>query len=710
MYPADGSYTSNSLPDVNSLNFIVTDLGAAGQSIICLEEDGEVLGGFALTGCKGYPEPLPYTSGSYLLYPRYLNTDLETEKHLLDPSKSGSELTERDYLLGADIQILRSTSRPGLFEITHPLQFTQNDFFLHLLRLLFGGGGEPSYLARGVQGRHRVPLPVGSLMPYFYGDFDRGYVIVPGLYPRPLYTREIPPGQPTGDRTYSDLSKFLDDVRMLLRTYLTLNEKDLADVLKKLTADPEFKRLLGYGVDLSNRRYGMRFENFYHPLVCALRVALDSGGVDRLMRRDVQLQQTAFEFATTFQPTGVVVGPYPVEDIDFTRAGAYSSYNWELFFHLPYEIASRLSNDQQFAAARDWLHYIFNPVGVIDPAASGPPAAAPAKYWITKPFFQRTPADYAVEVIDAISNRIALDPEALHIDDLVFAVDQWRDKPFSPFVVARSRTVAFQLATVKAYVQNLVDWADSEFLKLTHESVTTATELYLMAEKLLGVKPQVVPPEFEAPTETYNQLEASVDIFGNALVDVENLIPGWEPVAGQLDPWMPAPISATSLYFCIPQNEDLLALWDLLADRLFKIRHCQNIDGVETLLALFAPPIDPGALVRALASGGSLSSVLAGLGAPPPYYRFMVMTQGATELVGEVASLGNQMLSALEKRDGEALAQLRTTQEQTVLRCDQPLARGVAGSFPPIQLRLDQRCGAARAVHGSGRRRVEDGL
>ena len=48
------------------------------------------------------------------------------------------------------------------------------------------------------------------------------------------------------------------------------------------------------------------------------------------------------------------------------------------------------------------------------------------------------------------------------------------------------------------------------------------------------------------------------------------------------------------LYFCIPPNDKLLAYWDQIEDRLFKIRHCMNIEGVVRQLPLFQPPIDPG--------------------------------------------------------------------------------------------------------------------
>jgi hypothetical protein len=129
----------------------------------------------------------------------------------------------------------------------------------------------------------------------------------------------------------------------------------------------------------------------------------------------------------------------------------------------------------------------------------------------------------------------------------------------------------------------------------------------------------------------------------------------------------PPPITLSTLYFCIPQNDKMLEYWDRIEDRLFNIRHCRNIDGVERSLALFAPPIDPGALVRAAAAGLDISAVLAGLNAPTPFYRFNVLSQKATELVQEIRTLGGSLLSALEKKDGEALALLRSELEIKVL-------------------------------------------
>ena len=65
------------------------------------------------------------------------------------------------------------------------------------------------------------------------------------------------------------------------------------------------------------------------------------------------------------------------------------------------------------------------------------------------------------------------------------------------------------------------------------------------------------------------------------------------------------------LYFCIPPNDKLLGYWDTVDDRLFKIRHCMNIEGVVRQLPLFEPPIDPALLVQAAAAGVDLGSALA---------------------------------------------------------------------------------------------------
>src|SRR5207342_531276 len=88
-------------------------------------------------------------------------------------------------------------------------------------------------------------------------------------------------------------------------------------------------------------------------------------------------------FYKEYKPTADVHWSYPVEDVDFRQEGAYSIYNWELFFHAPLLIADRLSRDQRFQDAQAWFHLIFDPT-----AASDLPS--PERYWKTLPFFENS--------------------------------------------------------------------------------------------------------------------------------------------------------------------------------------------------------------------------------------------------------------------------------------------------------------------------------
>ena len=54
---------------------------------------------------------------------------------------------------------------------------------------------------------------------------------------------------------------------------------------------------------------------------------------------------------------------YPVDEVEFQPGGAYETYNWELFFHIPLLIATRLKANQRFEEAQRWFHFIFDPTG-----------------------------------------------------------------------------------------------------------------------------------------------------------------------------------------------------------------------------------------------------------------------------------------------------------------------------------------------------------
>lgn len=409
-----------------------------------------------------------------------------------------------------------------------------------------------------------------------------------------------------------------------------------------------------------------RFFAHYHPFVEVFIKELNIWGIRGLLNRHIQVDPATtpgspalFDFASYQPNTSIVTGPGP-EGVDFSYAGGYSPYNWELFFHAPFFIANRLSANQRFEEALQWFHYIFDPTST-DTAT--PNSDTPQqKFWITKPFYETTKADYYKQKIENIMLAIAKGDAELRAQ-----VEEWRNNPFNPHLIARIRTVAYQKNVLIKYVQTLIAWGDQLFRQATIETVNEATQLYILAASILGPRPKSVPKAVPNPTKTYYQLQKEVvDAFGNVLKEVENLLPP-VPASGGVDDDVAELPHLEVLYFCIPNNEKLLTLWDTVADRLFKIRHCMNIEGAVLLMPLFEPPIDPALLVMAAAAGLDTGAVLNEINAPLPLYRFNVAIQRAVELCGDVKSLGAAMLTALEKRDAEAFALLRSSHELSML-------------------------------------------
>jgi hypothetical protein len=352
--------------------------------------------------------------------------------------------------------------------------------------------------------------------------------------------------------------------------------------------------------------------------------------------------------------------PYPVNNLDFSIGGAYSMYNWELFFHAPLLIAVHLSQNQRFQDAQNWFHYIFNPT-------DNSPGPAPQRFWKVAPF-QYTDVESIEQILVNLAQR--QDPQLYN--DTIAGITTWRKNPFEPWAVAKFRPTAYMLKTVMAYLDNLIAWGDSLFQQYTIETINEATQLYVMAANILGPKPQAVPKKGSVKPLTYNDLrKATLDAFGNALVEMEADLPfDITPPSGQgadLNGAQILPSIGQTLYFCIPRNDQLLGYWDTVADRLFKIHNSLNLQGVFQRLPLYDPPIDPALLVRARAAGLDVSSIVSGLNQPLPLVRFQFLVAKAIEICQEVKSLGANLLSAIEKQDNESISLLRAEHENTIL-------------------------------------------
>jgi len=408
------------------------------------------------------------------------------------------------------------------------------------------------------------------------------------------------------------------------------------------------------------------FENFFHPYVEYMLTRLNQGTVFDALSPDVQGRSEDFFYKAYTVPDqgsrAAIADPVPVKAFAF-RGEPYAVYNREMFYHFAVKIAVHLTSVGRYQEALPWFHV------VLDPTATG------SEVWRFLPFRSSAAPTTIEEQITLLStpdaectaDQLKAKAEALSAYNAILT------RPFDPYAVAEARPLAYQYYVVMKYLDNLLAWGDSLFEQYTIESLNEATQIYVLAAAFLGERPQPVPMTGHTGGRTYAQLRLNVTpsdrVAVDALVDLETQFPFNQgtglPVTqgtGNTSLWG----IGRTLYFCVPANQKLLAYWDKVADRLYKIRHCENIQGVVQPLPLWDPPIDPGLLVKAAAAGIDIGSIVNGLNQPIGPLRSGILIQKALELAGDLRSLGGALLSALEKGDAEHLAVLRQQQDVTL--------------------------------------------
>ncbi|MCP1441284.1 hypothetical protein J3D54_000416 [Pseudomonas sp. GGS8] len=294
--------------------------------------------------------------------------------------------------------------------------------------------------------------------------------------------------------------------------------------------------------------------------------------------------------------------------------GANGLFFWELFFHLPHLLATRLRAEDRFQEAQNWLHYLFDPQA---PADATPPAKP--LYWRCRPL--DTPGNPGFET------KAPTDPDA----------------------IGYSAPEHFQILVFTEYVNNLIAWGDWYYRQLTRDSLVAAKLCYVQAEFLMGKAPSA---------QTVNRWEtATVGSLLDRSVSRPALEQFEQNLAFSLADFPAASDTAPLLGmlaiepFKVPINQQLLDLFALPGQRLNNLRKNLTLDGKPRQIPLFSPRTDPNQLLRDLAAGG--------VGAPRPMggrlvvgaFRWRVTFEAALRAVQTLQEYGNQVLSLLERRD-----------------------------------------------------------
>ncbi|MEE9356701.1 MAG: neuraminidase-like domain-containing protein [Methylococcaceae bacterium] len=469
--------------------------------------------------------------------------------------------------------------------------------------------------------------------------------------------------------------------------------------------------------DISEPIYGLK--RLGSTLTAKIERVLFEKGVDKLLSiKQQQLLQEAVLPVRDIQITLANEGNHGI--LDFK--GSLGIYFREIFFHIPLLIANHLNSQGKYTDAQRWYHYIFDPTSNNIPTGLGE---------ITDPERRKKiESDRVWQFIefrnrDLASLREQLDnPEAIHayendpfnphavarqrmgaymrnvvmkyIDNLL----DWGDQEFALdtresineatllYVMAsdllgerpvelgdceeKSDDGSFNIDPMfqpqNSIFQQVLESVSVPNSGGISNSMTVSSSSMESAERTAELSPE----GFSISWGGSDDVSAVIDIPGH---DFRNDNPpgiAWKArSSSEESPDMAS--FATSLLqqassFCIPLNPDLLAYWDRVQDRLYKIRNCLNLSGIRRDLPLFAPETDPRLLVRAKAAGISLDDVLSSINGNLPPYRFSYLIAKAKEYAGALQSYGGALLATLEKQDAEELSAMRLRHQTNIMK------------------------------------------
>lgn len=285
--------------------------------------------------------------------------------------------------------------------------------------------------------------------------------------------------------------------------------------------------------------------------------------------------------------------------------GAHGKNFRELFIYLPWTIAHYLNQQQQYAHAETWLHYLFDP---------------------------RQPN---AGTLSSLPSQPA---------ELSYACQH----PESPHYLALSFVTHLRKALHHLNVDILINRGDAAYRQLSPDSLAEAKLWYIQAQNLLGMRPTVT----RADTWTSRTLDTLAKTSSQAI----RLLEQQPEYTTQLSPRCRTPGQRTWLTdspdLYRPLNTQLVARWDTLESRLHGLRHHLDIAGKPLRQTLFASPLSPAALLRR-----NPQNATGGASARPParpevgHYRFQVMQGHAMSAVDSLAQFGTTLLTLIERKE-----------------------------------------------------------
>ncbi|MBJ2245345.1 neuraminidase-like domain-containing protein [Pseudomonas haemolytica] len=390
------------------------------------------------------------------------------------------------------------------------------------------------------------------------------------------------------------------------------------------------------------------FSSSFGPKIPAIRL---NTSVARKLTQTLNFEPSFLRSPTDWTEPALVADASPVP-LDFQ--GAHGKSLRELFIYLPWTLAYYFNQQQQYAHAETWLHYLFDP---------------------------RQP------------NAGALSSLPSESAELSYACQH----PESPHYLALSFPTYLRKALHYLNVDILLNRGDAAYRQSSPDSLAEAKLWYMQAQNLLGPRPTAT----RADTWTSRTLETLAKTSSSAIRQLEHQADYTKRLSQQCKNTGQRTWLTDSPYLYRPLNTQRVARWDTLESRLHGLRHHLDIAGKPLRQTLFAPPLSPAALLARNAQ-----STAGGASALPPvrpevgHYRFQVMQGHALSAVDSLAQFGNTLLTLIERKEQAhylevqqqnawQLAELVLTQQTQALAIDEKNKDALRRSRAIVQGRLD---------------------
>jgi hypothetical protein len=346
------------------------------------------------------------------------------------------------------------------------------------------------------------------------------------------------------------------------------------------------------------------------------RIRLNTTFARELSRKASLSLESVLSWETQHTQEPLITGESAPVYIDFF--GCNGLYFWELFFHTPHLVASRLQQEFDYAGAQQWLERLFNPQMRVAPLYPPPDSTQWLPYWTCRPLGM--PDNPVVELQGLIN----------------------------PDAIARGAPSHYRKAIFMMYVNNLIAWGDMLYRQVTRDTLNEAKLLYVRALSLLGPLSKGRSIRRWSPATLIDAAMEGQDSFAGFESSIFQSLSDLPPVTSTNSPWLRL---LDQSMFRLPVNSQLLDLWDSLDLRLHNLRHNLTLDGKPMHLALYEAPANPLDLLRAQLNGSSASQRRLGSLSIIGPYRFRAMLPRAQNAVDTMIRFSQQVLGHMESRD-----------------------------------------------------------